>query len=241
MGKAEAERSFLLDGDPPVEVLVRRSARARRLSLRVSALDGRVTLTLPRRAEVGEALAFARSRAGWIREHLARQPEPVHVRPGVRLPLAGGMVTIATGPVRALRLRGDSLVIPEHRAGQAAAVVRGWLKGRARDALATACDRHATALGRGYGRLTLRDTRSRWGSCSAEGNLMFSWRLIMAPPEVLDYVAAHEVAHLVEMNHSPAFWALVEKLFPAHRAARRWLREHGTGLHRYRFDGGCED
>jgi hypothetical protein len=70
---------------------------------------------------------------------------------------------------------------------------------------------------------------------------MFSWRLIMAPPEVLDYVAAHEVAHLVEMNHSPAFWALVEKLFPAHRAARRWLREHGTGLHRYRFDGGCED
>ncbi|RMD90830.1 MAG: M48 family peptidase, partial [Alphaproteobacteria bacterium] len=107
---------------------------------------------------------------------------------------------------------------------------------QAREALAAACDRHAARLGRRYGRLSLRDTRSRWGSCSAEGNLNFSWRLVMAPPEVLDYVAAHEVAHLAEMNHSPAFWALVERLFPAHEAPRRWLRENGASLHRYRFD-----
>src|SRR5690606_32603283 len=111
----------------------------------------------------------------------------------------------------------------------------GWLKALARDRLAAAADRHAATLGRGYRSLVLRDTRSRWGSCAADGRLMFSWRLAMAPPEVLDYVAAHEVAHLAEMNHSPAFWAVVERLMPDHRAPRAWLRAEGAALHRWNF------
>lgn len=111
------------------------------------------------------------------------------------------------------------------------------LKCLARDRLAEASDRHATAIGRKVGRITLRDTRSRWGSCTSEGNLMYSWRLILAPPEVLDYVAAHEVAHLVHMDHSRAFWAQVERLMPGHKSARDWLRREGTGLHRWRFEG----
>jgi len=90
-------------------------------------------------------------------------------------------------------------------------------------------------LGRGYQRLSLRDTRSRWGSCTADAGLMYSWRLIMAPPDVLRYVAAHEVAHLQEMNHSPAFWALVQQLYGDYRTPRGWLRQHGAGLHSYRF------
>lgn len=109
------------------------------------------------------------------------------------------------------------------------------LKRLARDQLGASVDRFAAALDRAPGRITLRDTRSRWGSCSSEGNLMFSWRLIMAPQRVLDYVAAHEVAHLMHMDHSPAFWSTVEDLFPDHRPERDWLRREGASLHRYRF------
>ena len=108
-------------------------------------------------------------------------------------------------------------------------------KGGARDRLAGACDDYAALLGKPYARITLRDTRSRWGSCTSDGRLMFSWRLIMTPPEVLDYVAAHEVAHLAQMNHSPAFWAEVTRIYGDYQAPRQWLRDHGGGLHRYRF------
>ena len=97
-------------------------------------------------------------------------------------------------------------------------------------------DRYSAALGIPYARLTLRDTRSRWGSCTADGGLMYSWRLILTPPEVLDYVAAHEVAHLRHMDHSRAFWDTVEQLYGPWKAQRRWLRDHGSGLHRYRFE-----
>ncbi|WP_347852611.1 M48 family metallopeptidase, partial [Planktomarina sp.] len=113
--------------------------------------------------------------------------------------------------------------------------VKAFLKLQARLALQEAVDHYSERLGRPYGRLTLRDTTSRWGSCSTQGNLNFSWRLIMAPPEVLRYVAAHEVAHLEQMNHSAAFWALVERLFPGHQAQRDWLKHHGEDLHRYQF------
>ncbi|WP_316016065.1 SprT family zinc-dependent metalloprotease, partial [Roseobacter sp. HKCCA0434] len=111
-----------------------------------------------------------------------------------------------------------------------------WLRQLARDRLSEATARHAAALDSVPGRLTLRDTRSRWGSCTSEGNLMFSWRLILAPPPVLDYVAAHEVAHLLEMNHSLRFWAHVERLFPGWQAQRDWLRAEGAALHRFRFE-----
>jgi predicted metal-dependent hydrolase len=101
--------------------------------------------------------------------------------------------------------------------------------------LVQASDHYAAKIGRRVTRVTLRDTRSRWGSCTAEGALMYSWRLIMAPPEVLRYVAAHEVAHLVEMNHSNRFWAVVEGLYPGWQTQRAWLRSHGGALHGLRF------
>jgi len=223
-----------LPGDPPLEVTLRRSARARRYSLRVSQLDGRVTLTLPKRAPLSDGLDFLREKEGWIRGHLADQPDDQPVRLGGSVPFRGRPVPIVAGTGRGARLFEGGLAVPGAADGVPVRV-RALLVTEARAALCAAVDRYTAQLGRRHGRLTLRDPRSRWGSCSSRGDLMFSWRLIMAPPEVLNYVAAHEVAHLAEMNHSPAFWATVERLLPGYGAPRAWLRANGAALHRVRF------
>ena len=219
-------------GNPPIEITLRRSARARRLSLRVSRLDGRVTLSLPAHLPEGVAVEFVQEREAWLRGALDEVPAEVAVVPGATLPVEGREVPVVPGPGRAAQLRDGALHVPMGRPGPAAAA---FLKHLARDRLSAASDRYAHTLGRTVTRLTLRDTRSRWGSCSSAGALMYSWRLAMAPPEVLDYVAAHEVAHLAHMDHSPAFWSVVERLCPDYRAHRAWLRSEGTALHRYRF------
>lgn len=224
----------LLPGPPPVEILLRRSARARRFSLRVSRIDGRVTLSLPARAREAEAMEFARAQEAWIRRALAELPGPGLVGPGALVPVEGRELRVEQAGGRAVRIEGEALLVPGDPA-QAGARVAAFLKTLARDRLVAASDRHAASLGRRVARITLRDTRSRWGSCTADGALMYSWRLILAPPPVLDYVAAHEVAHLQEMNHGPGFWALVARLCPDHRAQRAWLRGQGQALHRYRF------
>lgn len=224
-----------LQGHPDISLTLRRSSRARRITLRISQLDGRVTLTLPRGVTEAAGVEFAQEKAPWIRKHLARRIEDVAVGIGQQIPVAGHMRLIVPGKGRTVRLEGDSLLVP----GEDAAVPRrvmGFLKTLARDRLAAASDRYAAQLGRPYSGISMRDTRSRWGSCSSSGRLMYSWRLIMAAPDVLDYVAAHEVAHLAQMNHSPAFWAEVTKLFGPYDHQRKWLRTEGNGLHRYRFD-----
>ncbi|SLN69202.1 hypothetical protein ROJ8625_03606 [Roseivivax jejudonensis] len=224
-----------LPGNPPISVDLRRSAAARRISLRLSGIDGRVTLTLPRRVPEAEGIAFLREKEGWLRRHLSDRAPEVPVGPGAILPLEGAPHEIVSGAGRGVRIEDGRLAVPGDPATSGARL-RAWLRERARTRLAAASDRHAAALGRRYDRITLRDTRSRWGSCSSAGALMYSWRLILAPPEVLDYVAAHEVAHLAEMNHSPDFWAVVDRLCPGWRAQRDWLRREGGGLHRYRFE-----
>lgn len=228
-----------LDGAPPVDIVLRRSARARRYSLRVSRVDGRVTLTLPLRARASDALAFARDHEAWIRTRLAEMPQARAVALGGVIPVAGADRVITPAPVAAPQLREGLLLAPERvlRRGPAGPGVAACLKILARERLQAACDAHAGALGRRHGGIVLRDTRSRWGSCSSSGRLMFSWRLIMAPPGVLDYVAAHEVAHLAEMNHSAAFWAVVARLMPGYAPHRDWLRTHGAALHRVDFSG----
>ena len=224
--------TYLLSDETPVAVVLRRSARARRISLRVSQLDGRVTLTLPPGVPEAEALDFARSKLDWIAGHLQQRPETVQVAQGATLPVEGIARRIVVAPGRKVVLEADQIAVP---ADAVAKRLQSWLRELARDRLAAACDGYAAQLGRSYARLTLRDTRSRWGSCSSQGALMFSWRLVMAPPWVLNYVAAHEVAHLVHMNHSPAFWQQVARLYGDYDPARVWLREQGAALHRYDF------
>ncbi|MFN3281027.1 MAG: M48 family metallopeptidase [Tabrizicola sp.] len=230
----------LLPGDPPLEITLRRSARARRFSLRVSRLDGRVTLSMPARAREAEALRFAFDKAGWLRSILDGAASRTELAFGTTVPFEGRALTLTVAAVRAVRVDGDALLAPADP-DRLGARVAAFLKLAARQRLQAACETHAGAIGRRFSRLTLRDPRSRWGSCTADGGLMFSWRLIMAPPAVLDYVAAHEVAHLVEMNHSPAFWAVVRRLMPGYEPHRRWLKREGAALHRLDFACGSAD
>lgn len=223
-----------LPGPPPVEFSLRRSARARRFSLRVSQVDGRVTLSMPLRARETEALAFVRAQEDWLRRALARMPVATGLGFGADIPVEGAMLRLMPGAGRSLALKDGALLVPGD-AAQVGARVQAWLKVRARDRLVSASDHYAALIGRKVARVTLRDTRSRWGSCTSDGSLMYSWRLIMAPPSVLDYVAAHEVAHMLEMNHSDRFWAVVTRLYPGWQTQRAWLHSHGTGLHAIRF------
>ncbi|WP_456391268.1 M48 family metallopeptidase [Profundibacter sp.] len=223
-----------LTGPPVVMILIRRTRRARRLSLRVSQLDGRVSMSLPMRTPLREAQVFAREKEDWIRATLA-------VRPDVARPVIGGSVLfqgvdvdIVAGAGRVARHGDGQITVPDNPA-RVGFRIAALMKIAAREKLREASDRYACKLGVSYGRLTLRDTRSRWGSCSSEGNLMYSWRLIMAPPEVLDYVAAHEVAHLLEMNHSPDYWRVVSSIYPQYKPPRAWLRKNGQQLHHFQF------
>lgn len=222
-------------GDPPIRIALRRNKRARRLTLRVSHSGDQVSITLPSRVPLAEAARFAEAREDWIREKLGAFPPVVCPEPGIMIPVDGQERLLARGTGRTAKLLGVRLEVPGE--GQ---VFRNRLKQflrlRARAVLAAACDRYAAETDRRYTRLTLRDTRSRWGSCTSTGGLMFSWRLIMAPAEVLDYVAAHEVAHLTHMHHGPDFWALVEALKPGYRTHQNWLRQHGATLHRFQFE-----
>lgn len=227
-----AEEIRLLD--PAVTVRLRRDARARRLTLRIAARDGSVHLTLPRRTPLAEARDFLARHGPWLAERLRDRAAPAPVGLGSTLPVEGTPRLLVPGPGRTVTLEGPELRIPgaPDRAGPRAAA---FLKVLARDRLAAAADAAAARLGRVPGRITLRDPATRWGSCTARGDLMFSWRLVMAPPEVLAYVAAHEVAHLAEMNHSRCFWDLLARLHPDWQRPRAWLRAEGAGLHAWRF------
>lgn len=225
-----------LPGSPSLCVALRRSARARRLSLRISGLDGRATLTLPQRFPVADALAFLHEKEGWLRRALAKVPERQMMAPGGEILFQGRIMRLETGPGRRVRLDGDQVLVPPDPDGtRTGPRLEAFLKDRARAVLLPAVDHYTAKLGRHARAVTLRDTRSRWGSCTADGRLMFSWRLVMAPPEVMDYVAAHEVAHLAHMDHSRAFWDCVGRLMPDYGAHRGWLRTHGARLHGYQF------
>jgi predicted metal-dependent hydrolase len=228
-------KQIFLPNNPEISVQIRHSARARRLSLRISSLDGKVTLSGPPYVRERDYMAFIRDKEDWIIKNLAVMPEKTLVAAGAVLVYRGSPVTVAMASQRGVRIAGDAIYVAR-TSRSIGASIKGFLKSQARDALAHASDRYAAQLGVGYSALVLRDTRSRWGSCSSQGQLMYSWRLIMAPPDILDYVAAHEVAHLIEMNHSRAFWNVVARLYPDYEKAREWLRSHGPMLHRYDFD-----
>ena len=217
-----------------VPVPVKRNARAKRLILRIDAASGLPVVTLPMRTSLAQGEAFLRKHVPWLESRLGGAPG-VPFAHGSEFPLRGTPCRIVHRGGRGLvRVEGGSDGIILSVAGEPGFLARrvtDWLKREARRDFEAAVARYTQALGRKHAGLRIGDARSRWGSCTTAGVLTFSWRLVLAPPHVLDYLAAHEVAHLAEMNHGADFWAVVERLDPRHRVARTWLKQNGAGLH----------
>jgi predicted metal-dependent hydrolase len=234
------------------KVNLKRTAAARRFTLRVRAPTGEIVLTIPPRARLCEARSFAERHAAWIGTKLRRLPRRASFEAGELVPLRGvlheitprrmsrGTVWVeipsasdADATLPLLCVNAEPCFVPRR--------VRDFLVGEARRDLESAVARYASAFKVRPRKVSLRDTRSRWGSCSSAGSLSFSWRLVMAPSFVLDYLAAHEVAHLLHMNHSAAFWATVAESCPDSGRAEAWLEANGASLHRFALEGCVQD
>ena len=239
---AQPRRSIALDItglEVPVEL--RRHRSARRLTLRINQTRRSVVVTVPLRCKIDEAGKFVHRHLDWVRTRLGALPSPIPFEDGMIIPVRGTNHIVrfvgpkARGAVVEFEQLGSGMPVlavkgaPEHAARR----LRDWLYTEARRDLDQRTAFHAARLGLRARRLSVRDQGSRWGSCSTSGMLSFSWRLILAPAIVLDYVAAHEVAHLAEMNHGPRFWALCRKTMPDMDVAKTWLSKHGLELHRY--------
>jgi hypothetical protein len=212
----------------------RRSARARRVSLRIDPRGGTVVVTLPLRVGRRQGIDLLNTHAAWIMDRLAALPPATPFVAGATVPLAGRPLRIVHAPTArgGAWLDGDTIQV----AGDPAHLPRrvgDFLRAEARRRITPLVLAKAVGAARRPVRIAVKDTRSRWGSCAPDGTLAFSWRLVMAPPEVLDYVVAHEVAHLTHMNHGPKFWALVDRLTPHADAAKAWVAAHGGRLLRF--------
>lgn len=225
---AAAQRSDAMGGCP---IRWRRSTRARRVSLRIDARAGEVVVTLPPRANRRAGMALLTTHAAWVMEKLAALSPHIALAPGSEVPLGGVPHTIRWAPGDAgTRLEPGAIVVKAGEADDVPRKVLEFLRVEARRRMEVLSAGHAARLGVKPKALKLKDTRSRWGSCAPDGTLAFSWRLVMAPDWVLDYVVAHEVAHLRELNHSRRFWAHVSRLTPHRDAAVEWLRQNGPAL-----------
>jgi len=209
--------------------------RAKNLSIRIDAATRQAVIILPPRMSRAAALRFAKKHEGWISGQLAALPPRVSFVPGAVVPFLGDphlLVHQADQPRLPTKREGQTIVTGGDVDAFAGRIDR-FLRAEARSAIRPLVDDYAAKLGKQPGRLSIKDTKSRWGSCTPGRDLSFSWRLILAPPQVLRYVVAHEAAHMVELNHSARFWGQVEKLMPGHNSARQWLTDNGMALHAY--------
>ena len=220
-------------------VVIRRAAQARRYTLRVKTATREVVLTMPLRGSITTAKDFAARHGGWLAARFQKLPEMVDFVPDALVPLRGvphrivhrhqsrGSAWIETGadatPI--IAVAGEASFIARR--------VKDFLKREARRDIDRAARHYAGLLGVSIRKVSIKDTKSRWGSCASDGSLSFSWRMVLAPPHVLDYLAAHEVAHRVEMNHSSRYWRVVASIFPDYEKAEAWLKRHGAELHRW--------
>jgi predicted metal-dependent hydrolase len=236
---AEPSRLLVKHGSQIYSVRLRRHRRARRYTLRIHPSDREAILTLPPRGTLVDAKDFAQRHGGWIAARLGRLPKAAPFHPGAVVPLRGVAHRIVhrsgeRGTVwTETRDSGERIICVAGGIEYLDRRVHDFLKREARKDLQKAAQRYAEALGVKVKRLSIRDQSSRWGSCTSAGSLSFSWRLILAPPFVLDYLAAHEVAHLVEMNHSARFWRVVARVCDHVERAKKWLDTDGNDLHRY--------
>ncbi len=213
-------------------LLVRRMAQARRMRLSVDPRDGGVRLVMPERASLRAALKWVESKRGWIEAALDALPEARPIEDGMTIEVAGEPLRIELADQgRVVRRIGARLIVPRPADLLGARVTR-WLRRQALDRLEAETLRFGAMAGVSIGRVSIGDPRARWGSCSANGDIRYSWRLILAPPTVLEATVAHEVAHRLHMDHSREFHAAVERLLGRDPAAERaWLRQYGRELY----------
>ncbi len=230
-----SEHSLMLASGARIPLIVRRHARARRMRLRFDPVKGEARITLPPRAALKSALSWAAEQSAWIEHQCLRMADTVRIEDGATIPVEGRPVRIvATGtPGRRIALEEDVMIVGGPVAHAGGRVLR-WLKARALEALTAETRELARVHGLPLASVAIGDPRARWGSCASNGAIRYSWRLILAPPDVRLATVAHEVAHLVHMHHGPDFHALVRAISPAcPDKARAWLRREGAGLHRY--------
>jgi predicted metal-dependent hydrolase len=227
-------------GDRAMPLTIKENSRATRITLRIEPGGRALNLTIPVGLKHYEVDDFLSRHEGWLKTKLAKFSLDNPIRPGGTISIRGVQHRIEhTGSLRgitqALVIDGEPVLkvsgLEEHMGRR----ISTFLKKEARHDLEALARRHAAAIRKPIASVSMKDTRSRWGSCSWDGNLSFSWRIVMAPPLIIDYLAAHEVAHLKEMNHSPKFWALCGDLCPRMDEARRWLKLHGSQLHAIDF------
>ncbi len=219
----------------PEDLVIRRSRRARKLTLQVDQRSGAVILTLPLRVSKAEGLEFVDRQSDWIAQNRAALPEAATLLPGTEVPILGVAYTIVydakTGRKPLLDPDAKTLTVGGSES-EALNRVRRFLRSLAQDTITPKAQTMAAKLGVKISHIRMGNQYSRWGSCNSQGVLAFSWRLIGAPEWVLDYVIAHEVSHLKEMNHSPRFWRVVATLVDTTDDARHWLKTEGAMLHR---------
>ncbi|MEP3431754.1 MAG: SprT family zinc-dependent metalloprotease [Roseibium sp.] len=224
-------------GDRPIRIRLRANPRAQRYLLRLPADMSGPVLTVPKGGNLARAERFAYQHVDWLITRLQDRPDHIAFQPGDFVPLRGeDHLIVPTGKLRGLVsvVRSEDEAPSLHVPGNDDHIPRKvttWLKAQAKAELTDRATYHAARIDKKIAAISIRDTKSRWGSCASNGRISFSWRLILAPPDILDYVAAHEVAHLQEMNHSARFWKLCEELAPQTPEARLWLKENGTRLH----------
>lgn len=236
MAASKPHRVFLTaKSGVPVPVRLHVDRRARRVSVRIDPHAREAVATVPAPRHALDAIAFATERVDWIAERLDALPRPILFRPGAYVPLRGVLHRLKRVEIgRSVKIERAAptplILVPGPREAFEDKVC-GFFRAAARADISERVAVHAEILRVKPVSIAIKDTRSRWGSCSSSGRLSFSWRLVMAPPFALDYVAAHEAAHLREMNHSARFWRLVDRCVPDWALARRWLKERGGALH----------
>jgi predicted metal-dependent hydrolase len=218
----------------PVPIQVKRSERARRMSLKIDPSQRMATLVLPPRVSERVAMAFIADHIGWLESRLAALPTPIPFLPGTEIPLLGEahLLQSSPGARRGVWIEDGTIQVSgpleffSRRVGD-------FLKAEAKRRILARAEAMTAQLDLDFKSVRVGDPKSRWGSCNSRGTLAFSWRLVLTPDPVLTYVVAHEVAHLKEMNHSPRFWAWVKSLTPDYEKQRRWLKTNGAALYRY--------
>ena len=224
--------SILIDGNS-LPVIIRKHPKSRRMILRYQPLQHHVSLTLPRYVSIRQGLTFVEEKRAWLESQLTEKTQIIPLQDGQMIPVLGKRYTLRhTGGRGLIGIDGEHIMVPGDMAFMKRRVLE-WLKRQGRNEITRLANEKSAIINKSVSRISLRDTSSRWGSCSHDGNLSFSWRLVFAPIEVLDYVVSHEVAHLRHLDHSPAFWSTVATLHPQYEKARHWLKANGQSLYAY--------